>query len=307
MSERWIDLPNASSSEEQLCRIIEQLHAKFRVFPELQSADSMRACVVELMAQRDALAGDLWNNRADRVGGLSGSAAVRVSIEVLDEATQLVVGELVSRVPAKSVHEQMNGWAYLEAEVQQPVADAGPLADSKLWRERAASAHLDSLERLGYPDDYVGDDLIEDIAVPPDVVWTDADRKEALDKAIAVYGLDPGEWYTLEWPPTEASLWSTGEIMRTNWEPCGEHEDKPDTDEAAQCVSCAESVQETVVEHAVWKFVARLTKLRLGFDADGTLVDDFGREEIDARFEVRELLQDPREILIGPPGRGRRW
>mgnify|MGYP001763635989 FL=1 len=119
MSERWIDLPNASSSEEQLCRIIEQLHAKFRVFPELQSADSMRACVVELMAQRDALAGDLWNNRADRVGGLSGSAAVRVSIEVLDEATQLVVGELVSRVPAKSVHEQMNGWAYLEAEVQQ--------------------------------------------------------------------------------------------------------------------------------------------------------------------------------------------
>ena len=95
--------------------------------------------------------------------------------------------------------------------------------------------------------------------------------------------------------------------MRTNWEPCGEHEDKPDTDEAAQCVSCAESVQETVVEHAVWKFVARLTKLRLGFDADGTLVDDFGREEIDARFEVRELLQDPREILIGPPGRGRRW
>ncbi|GAA1482652.1 hypothetical protein GCM10009624_30920 [Gordonia sinesedis] len=307
MPKRWIDLPNVSSTEVQLCRIIEQLHAKFRVFPELQSADSMRARVFELIAQRDRLAGDLWNNWADRVGGLSGSAAVCASMEVLDEATQLVVGELVSRVPAKSIHEQMNGWAYLEAELQQPVADAGPLADSKLWRERAAAAHLDSLERLGNPIDYVGHDPIEDIAVPPDVVWTDADRKAALDKAVSIYGLEPGEWYTLEWPPTEASLWSVGEVTRTDWEPCGEHEDSPETDEAAECVSCAESVQETVVEHAIWKFAASLTRIRLGFDADGALVDEYGGAEVDSSFEVREILQDPRDILIGPPGRGRRW
>ena len=307
MPKRWIDLPNVSPAEVQLLRIIEQLHAKFRVFPELQSADSMTARVAELIAQRDALAGDLWNNRADRVGGLSGFAAVRASMEVLDEATQLVVGELVSRVPAKSIHEQMNGWAYLEAELQQPVADAGPLADSKLWRQRAATAHVGSLERLGNPDDYVGDDSIEDIAVPPDLVWTDADRKAALDEAVSMYGLEPGEWYTREWPPTEAFLWSVGEVLRSDWEPCGEHEDCPDTDEADECVSCSESIQETVVEHAIWKFTARLAKIRLGFDADGTLVDEYGREEIDSSFEVRQILQDPRDILIGPPGRGRRW
>ena len=39
MPKRWIDLPNVSPAEVQLLRIIEQLHAKFRVFPELQSAD----------------------------------------------------------------------------------------------------------------------------------------------------------------------------------------------------------------------------------------------------------------------------
>ncbi|MXP21541.1 hypothetical protein GIY30_09280 [Gordonia sp. HNM0687] len=307
MTEEWVHLPNQWTHLQRFSHMIEQLQESFGVLPELESAESRRARAAELVKRRDALAGKLWNVMATREGGLSGTAAVRAASAADDESTQQVVGELVSLIPTRVIHERKNAWAYLDAEVQQPVIDAGPLADSEVWRDRADAANIDALDRLGNPEDYDGAEPIEDIAVPPDVAWTEADRKAALDNAVDTYGLEPGEWYSMEWPPTEASLWSAGSVSRTEWEPCSAHEDDPDSDEAETCVTCEDSVRETVVAEALWVFTVALTKNRIGFDISGTLVDDLISEEIDSSFEVREIEQDPREILIGSPGRGTRW
>jgi hypothetical protein len=85
------------------------------------------------------------------------------------------------------IHELRNGWAYREAEVTEPLdpakIDSGPLSTSH-WYERAAGARVDSPERVVNPWDYQGFDSIEDVALPPNVEWTDADKKAALEKAI---------------------------------------------------------------------------------------------------------------------------
>ena len=72
------------------------------------------------------------------------------------------------------VHELRNSWAYLEAEVTEPLdpvkVDSGPLSTLH-WYDRAAEAHVDAPLRVGNPGDYQGTDPIEDVALAPKVVW----------------------------------------------------------------------------------------------------------------------------------------
>ncbi|MCZ4537877.1 hypothetical protein O4159_20950 [Gordonia terrae] len=139
------------------------------------------------------------------------------------------------------------------------------------------------------------------MAIPPQVEWTEADRKTVLDEAVSTYGVAPGEWYSVEWPPTECSLWTPGYLVTSEWEPCDEHTDDPDSDEALECVRCEDSVTTDIEEMALWKFTTKLTHHRIGFDSNGSLVVDRFTEEIDPLFEVREITQDPRLIRIGLP------
>jgi hypothetical protein len=196
-----------------------------------------------------------------------------------------------------------NGWAYREAEVTEPLdpakVDSGPLSTLH-WYDRAADAHVDAPGRVGNPWSYNGIDPIEDVALAPKVEWTEADKKVALERAIGVYGLEPGQWFDLEWPPT-AHLWTPGHVYTTDFEPCAAHLEADDED----CPDCQDSVREVVEEMAQWKWTTTLRIYEIEFDHEGREVD----HEVHAEqaYEVAITEQDPREIVIGPPGAGTRW
>lgn len=64
-------------------------------------------------------------------------------------------------------------------------------------------------------------------------------------------------------------------------------------------------MREVVQQMAQWKWTTTLRIHQIGFDAEGRECD----KEIysDNTFEVAIIKQDPRDIVIGPPGEGRRW
>ncbi|MET4164939.1 MULTISPECIES: hypothetical protein [Gordonia] len=294
MTERWVDW--TADARDRFMRMISDLQEQ-SLLPDLTSVEDVNACVSEMIERHKQIAADLWDSRASETSPPDGKHALRLLSAVLDEADQVVVDELVSRIPATSIHERMNSSAYLAAELPPLTSEStSPAA------ETSGSEMVDS-ELLGDPDDYCGFDPIEDVAVPPQVTWTEAHRKAALDTAVNTYGVSPGEWFAVEWPPTEGSLWSPGSLVTSEWEPCEAHADDPDSDEAEDCIRCEDSVSTDVDEMAVWKFTTTLTQYRIGFDRSGSLVRDRFAEEIDRAFEVREFTQDPRLIRIGPPRR----
>lgn len=289
MTERWVDW--TADARDRFMRMISDLREQ-SLLPDLASAEDANACVAEMLERHNQIAADLWDQRAAETSPLDGKHALRLLTAALDETDQLVVDELVSRIPATSVHERMNSSAYFAAELSP--------ATTELVSPEAATSRsqmVDS-ELLGDPADYCGFDPIEDVAVPPQVTWTEAYRKAALDEAVSTYGISPGEWYSVEWPPSEVSLWSPGSLVTSEWEPCKAHADDPDSDQAEDCMECEDSVSTEVEEMAVWKFATTVTQYRIGFDRSGSLVRDRFAEEIDQSFEVREVTQDPRLIRI---------
>ncbi len=131
--------------------------------------------------------------------------------------------------------------------------------------------------------------------------WTDADRKVALEEAIRIYGIEPGQWFDVEWPPV-AHLYDPGHVYRTDFEPCDSHAEDGGDDE---CVDCQDSVRHVVEDMAQWKWTTTLNINEIGFDREGR---EFSTTtHVDQAFEVATTHQDPREILIGPPGPGRNW
>jgi len=121
-----------------------------------------------------------------------------------------------------------------------------------------------------------------------------------LEKAIGIYGLEPGQWMDVEWPP-EAHLWDEGNVYTTEFEPCAAHVEE----ESYNCPDCDASVEEVVEHMAQWKWTTTLWIHEIDFDQEGQERD----REIysDRAFEVATTEQDPRDIMIGPPGARRRW
>jgi hypothetical protein len=273
--------------------------------PALADAKAVDAHVRWLCEERYRIAGQLWDDAsANLPDGLHGADAVRVALEVYTLAEDRVIErEIVGKLPRRSVHEMRNSWAYLEAEVTDPLdpakVDSGRLSTLH-WYDRAADAHVDAPERVGIPWDYQGADPIEDVALAPKVVWTDADQKEGLEKAIGIYDLEPGQWMEVEWPPV-AHLWDPGIVYTTEFEPCAAHLEE----ESDDCSDCDASVREVVDQMAQWKWTTTLWIHEITFDQDGREYDS----EIyrDQAFEVAITEQDPRDIVIGPPGAGWRW
>lgn len=221
----------------------------------------------------------------------------------------LISREIVGRLPPRAVHESRNAWAYREAEVTPPLDPAEVSADPTTtlhWYERADDAKV-QVGPVGNPDDYRGSDPIEDVALAPRVMWTEADKKAALEEAIRIYGVEPGQWFDLEWPPT-AFLTDPGHVYWTEFEPCDghlqEYESDPDFDETA-CDACQSAVREFVEFMAKWSWTTTLRLYEVDFDIESA---EFDREiYTDNMFEVATTEQDPREVVIGPPGEGRHW
>ena len=211
--------------------------------------------------------------------------------------------EIIGKLPPRLVHELRNRWAYLEAEVTEPLdpatVDSGQLSTLH-WYERAAEAHADAPHRGGNLRDYQGASPIEDVALARKVTWTDTDQKDALENAIGIYELLPGQWMEVEWPP-EAHLWDEGYVSTTQFEPCAVHVDE----ECDDCPDCDASVHEIVEQMAQWKWTTTLRIHEIDFHYNGQERD---REVCcDQAFKVAITEQDPRDIMIGPPGRDEHW
>lgn len=294
---------------DRLCAAVRSVQDRYLRDPAFAHTEAVDAHVRWLSEEQERVAGELWDEvSAERAGGLRGAEAVRVALEVYARAEDRVIErEIIGKLPPRLVHEMRSSWVYMEAEVTEPLdparVDSGPLGTVH-WYDRAGEAHVDAPERVGNPWYYRGADPIEDVALAPKVAWTDADKKAASERAIESCGLEPGQWIDMEWPP-RASLWSEGNVYVTDFEQCPAHADEDNEQVTNDCPDCQASAREVVEDMAQWKWTTTLWIREIGFDRDGREYDT--EVYIDQAFEVATTEQDPRDIRIGPPGRGERW
>lgn len=228
--------------------------------------------------------------------------ALRAKVAAAED--RILAEEVIGKLPPRLVHEKRNTWAYFEAEVTKPIDPASVRHDELStihWYDRADRATVDSPEPMGILGDYRGVDPIEDVALPPQLAWSESEKKAALEEAIRVYGIEPGQWYELEWPPT-AHLWDPGIVYQTEFEPCDEH---VEVDGDEDCSQCQDSVRTVIDQMAQWKWTTTLRINAIAFDDDGR--EHSTEVHVEQGYEIATTAQDPREVLIGPPGRDWHW
>ncbi|WP_063046895.1 hypothetical protein [Nocardia pseudovaccinii] len=294
----------------RLLRVLESVQEQYLHDPDLADDAARHAFTWRLVEEAERIAGEIWDKRDNRTVGEMGVNVVRAALAAYAEAEDRVIkSEIIGRIPARAVHERYNAWAYLEAEFTPRTdfesVDAGA-ATAEFWRRRAAESHVD-IDRAGDCPAYSGVDPIEDLALEPIVNWTDADKKWALEKAVEQAGLEPGEWIELDWPPS-GFLMSAGYMYQTEFESCEAHADAYDEsgDESASedCQHCR-PVEMVVEEMAQWSLTTTMWLRDITFDNNGDERIPQGAAVND--FEVAVIEQDPRDIMIGPPGAGRYW
>lgn len=253
------------------------------------------------------VAGDLWDAADAAAGGLRGAAAVDAARCAHGEAEDVLIErKIVGSLDPRAVHEARHRDLYRGRDLGAPLAPAQSVAtraDTQHWFAEAERRGVD-IERVGDHGPYSGPDPIEDLALPPRVPWGPADHRAMLEDAGRVHGLAPGRWIELEWPPT-AGLSTPGEVVTTRFAPCDRHENDADESRWDDCADCQDSVREVVERMAEWTWIAPLTVRQIRFDVDGT-----ERSEVvyaDPGHEVAVTTQDPRDVLIGPPGRDTMW
>lgn len=228
--------------------------------------------------------------------------ALRAKIQAAEE--EVITREVIGQLPPRLVHEMRNNWAYFEAQITEAI-DPASLRHDELstihWYGRAERATVDSPEPVMNPAEYRGTDPIEDVALAPNVDWSDADKKVALEEAIRIFGLEPGQWFDIEWPPT-GHLSDPGMVYHTDFVPCEAHTDQ---ESEGECPGCEASVREEVEQMAQWKWTTTLTIYEMCFDRDG--FECSTEVHTERGFEVATTEQDPRHLLIGPPGRDIIW
>lgn len=126
----------------------------------------------------------------------------------------------------------------------------------------------------------------------------------AGQEAVRIHGLQPGQWIDLEWPPT-GYLEDPGYVYTTDFEPCEAHAESEDDAVCDNCPDCQDSVCEIVEQMAQWSWTTMMRINEIRFDREGNESDN--EVYSDQAFEVAIIEQDPREIMIGPPGEGRHW
>jgi hypothetical protein len=295
---------------DRLLRAFETVQDKYLRDREFADAEVRHRHVRQLREIQDWIAGELWDDAdLDRApDGLRGAEAVNTALQAYARAEDIVIErEIIGRLPRRMIHEMHNAWAYREADLTEPLdpaeIDSGPL-DTLHWYDWAAEARVDAPERVMNASDCQGPDPIEDVALAPKVHWTEAGKKAALERAVDTYGLEPGQWIELEWPPT-AHLWDPGDVYITEFEQCPAHADEDREEITDDCPDCQGSVREVVETMAHWKWTTTLRIHEIEFDHEGRESD----QEVytDQAHEVAVTEQDPRELMVGPPGAGTRW
>jgi len=298
---------------DRLFRAFETVEEKYLRNPAFADSEARHRHVDWLGKEQERIAGEIWDYQdRDRLpDGLHGADAVDTALQAHARAEEVVIErDIIGRLPHRLIHEVRNSWAYREAEFTEPLdparVDTGEMSTIH-WYDRADEARV-YVGPVGNPHYYMGSDPIDGVALPSHVHWTEADKKEALEKAVRIYDLEPGPWIELEWPPTPY-LWDSGHVYTTDFEPCEVHAGpywaSDDTSICDDCPDCQASIREVIERMAQWKWIASLRMNEIGFDRDGNEYDTevYG----DNAFEVGIIEQDPRNLMIGPPGEGRFW
>ncbi|TWS20933.1 hypothetical protein FK529_06390 [Tsukamurella asaccharolytica] len=193
-------------------------------------------------------------------------------------------------IPPGAVMAARHMWTHLEAEFDTPV-DA---ANADTGASAFAEADVAMADTLSDPADYSGIDPIEDVAIAPEIRWTDADKRQSLERYARDNRLTSSEWVDMKWPP-QAQLLTPGNLCDSRRNACATHEELDEP--VAECADCDEAIAPVVESNAVWSFNARVTRYELAVGADGRLEDIEFSSEVET---VAEIEQDPRTLRIGP-------
>ncbi|MCA4997901.1 hypothetical protein HWD35_24590 [Tsukamurella tyrosinosolvens] len=196
-------------------------------------------------------------------------------------------------IPPGAVMAARHMWTYLEAEFDRPVDPANAGTGSSAFAE----ADVAMADTLADPADYSGIDPIEDVAIAPEIRWTDADKRRSLEEYARNNRLTSSEWVDMEWPP-QAQLLTPGYLCDSCRNACATHEELDEPVDG--CADCDEAIAPVVESNAVWNFNARVTRYELAVGANGRLDDIEVGSEVET---VTEIEQDPRTLRIGPPQR----
>ncbi|WP_342802094.1 hypothetical protein [Nocardia sp. No.11] len=289
----------------RLATIIDAVQRDYHNNPDLESEAARHDRVRTLTQLRDRLAAEAFETRAPERGQSSAEIVASVQADLSEAEDEIIRTEIIGRLPTRAFHDYFTRQAglLLEGEVAvMPESVHGGYKSAQHWRERLAELGIEREVRLrGEEPYYDGINPIEDVAYPPRIEWSATDHAAALERVVAQYALEPGQWIELEWPP-QAYLWSEGHSYRTTFEACETHSDENDGDETIEseleeCGDCTQS--EWVIEKpATWNFTAMMTVREVVFDHSGEQqFDEVERTSVDV-FQYSEL--DPAQIVIGP-------
>lgn len=91
-------------------------------------------------------------------------------------------------------------------------------------------------------------------------------------------------------------------MYQTEFEPCDEH---VEVDGDEDCSQCQDSVRTVIDQMAQWKWTTTLRINAIAFDDDGR--EHSTEVHVEQGYEIATTVQDPREVLIGPPARDWHW
>ncbi|APE36867.1 hypothetical protein BOX37_26340 [Nocardia mangyaensis] len=289
----------------RLAAVIDTIQRDYHNDPSLESEAARRDRVRTLTQLRDRMAAEAWE--AARVPGSvqSGTEAVAaVQVELVRAEDEIIMTEIIGQLPDRAVHDHFARQAGLLLDGEIPVMPEcvyGGYKSAQYWREQLAARQIEPEVHLrGEEPFYHEVDPIEDVALPPRVIWSATDHAAALEKVATQHRLEPGQWIELEWPP-RASLWSEGYAYRTTFEPCEPHAELDDRDEADESVvgECDDCIQPDwfVEVPATWNFTAEMTRFEVAFDHAGEEQHhEVERDSVEV-FQYSEL--DPAQIVIG--------
>ncbi|MGW5923479.1 hypothetical protein ACWFPY_31200 [Nocardia fluminea] len=225
--------------------------------------------------------------------------------ELVRAEDEIIATQIIGQLPDRAVHEHFARQAglLLDGAIEvNPELIYGGYKSAQYWREQLAEWQIEPEVELRGEEPYYHEVYpVEDVALPPRIIWSATDHAAALEKVVAQHRLEPGQWIELEWPPRWADLYSEGYAYRTTFEPCEAHTELYDGDEADESVfgECDDCTQPDwfVEEPATWNFTAEMTRFEVAFDHAGEQRHhEVERERVEV-FQYSEL--DPAQIVIG--------
>ncbi|MEV4158039.1 hypothetical protein AB0J48_33940 [Nocardia salmonicida] len=289
----------------RLAAVIDAIQRHYHNDPLLESEAARRDRVRTLTQLRDRMAAEAWEEARAEGGMQSGTEVVAaVQVELIKAEDEIIETEIIGQLPDRAVHDHFARQAGLLLDgpiAVMPESVYGGYKSAQYWREQLAARQIEPEVELRGEDPYYHEvDPIEDVALPPRIIWSATDHAAALEKVATQNRLEPGQWIELEWPP-RAYLWSEGSAYRTDFEPCEAHTELCDGDEADESVfgECDDCTQPDwfVEVPATWNFTAEMTLFEVAFDHTGEQrCDEVARESVDV-FQYSEL--DPAQIVIG--------